>query len=105
MYFKGQGVARDYIEALRLWRLAAEQGLAKAQHNLGLMYFNGEGAPQDYDEAVRLYRIAAEEGYAQAQNDLGNMYHPTRVCSPIVNSTTLLTRLPNGVRRYHANFR
>jgi TPR repeat protein len=30
------------------YRLAAEQGHAKAQYNLGLMYYNGEGVPEDY---------------------------------------------------------
>lgn len=34
-------------------RLAAAQGYAKAQYNLGVMYDNGQGVPQDYAEAVR----------------------------------------------------
>ena len=33
---------------MRWYRLAAEQGLADAQNNLGLMYANGEGLPDDY---------------------------------------------------------
>jgi TPR repeat protein len=69
------GVAQDHAEALRLYRLAAEQGLAGAQNNLGLMFENGEGVAQDYAEAARLYRLAAEQGLAEAQKCLGNMFY------------------------------
>ena len=53
---------------------AAEQGLAKAQFNLGHMYENGRGVTQDDSEAVTWYHKAAEQGDAQAQHNLGNMY-------------------------------
>jgi hypothetical protein len=68
------GVAQDDAEAVRLYRLAAAQGLAEAQRNLGNMFENGEGVAQDYAEAVRLYRLAAEQGHAEAQKCLGNMF-------------------------------
>ena len=55
-------------------RLAAEQGHAGAQYNLGLMYGTGRGVPQDDAEAVRWYRLAAEQGNATAQLNLGVMY-------------------------------
>ena len=64
----------DYSTALRLWRLAAEQGNASAQHNLGAMYDKGRGVPQDYAEAAKWFRLAAKQGNAQAQNNLGAMY-------------------------------
>ncbi len=35
MYAKGQGVAQDYQEAVRWYRLAAEQGHASGQFSLG----------------------------------------------------------------------
>jgi len=35
------GVQRDELEAVRLYRLSAEQGNASAQFNLGLCYDNG----------------------------------------------------------------
>ena len=56
------------------YRLAAEQGLAKAQNNLGVMYKNGEGVLQDYAEAVKWYRLATEQGLASAQYNLALMY-------------------------------
>jgi len=65
----------DYATALELWRPRAEQGIALAQNNLGLMYYNGQGIPQDYGEAARWYRLAAEQGNAAAQSNLGSMYY------------------------------
>ena len=67
MYANGEGVPQDDAEAVRWYRLAAEQGNAGAQLNLGAMYSNGEGVPQDDAEAVRWYRLAAEQGNAGAQ--------------------------------------
>ncbi len=62
MYDNGEGVPQDYAEAVKWYRLAAEQGDASAQYNLGIMYINGKGVPQDYAEAVKWYRLAAEQG-------------------------------------------
>ena len=42
MHKNGWGVAQDDAEAARWYRLAAEQGDADAQFNLGLMYADGE---------------------------------------------------------------
>jgi len=64
----------DYATALRIFRQFADQGIAKAQYNLGVMYDKGQGVPQDYKEAVKLYRKAADQGIAKAQYNLGVMY-------------------------------
>ena len=37
IYAKGQGVMQDYKEALKWYKLAAEQGYVMAQNNLGAM--------------------------------------------------------------------
>jgi TPR repeat protein len=74
MYAKGQGVPRDYAQALSWLRKAADQGLAAAQGNLGVMYAKGQGVPQDYAEALKWYRLAADQGNAWAQNNIGEMY-------------------------------
>ncbi len=60
--------------ALKWYRMAAEQGDADAQTDLGIMYDNGFGVPQDYAAALKWYRKAAEQGYADAQHSLGDMY-------------------------------
>ena len=65
---------QDDAEAVRWYHLAAEQGEASAQNNLGVMYGTGEGVPEDDAEAVRWYRLAAEQSHASAQNNLGVMY-------------------------------
>ena len=74
-YHNGQGVAKDYTEAMKWYRKAAEQGNIVAQYNLAVMYYNGQGVAKDYSEAVKWYRKAAEQGLAQAQNDLGVRYY------------------------------
>ncbi len=64
----------DYATAARLYKLAADQGDAFAQYNLGLMYDIGERVTQNKQEAARLYKLAANQGIAEAQNNLGLMY-------------------------------
>jgi hypothetical protein len=48
-------------EAVRYYRLAAEQGHAAAQYSLGSCFELGEGVAQDMAEAVRYYRLASEQ--------------------------------------------
>jgi TPR repeat protein len=72
--FRWGGVAQDYAEAERLWRLASAQGYARAQCWLGWMFDIGQGVAQDYAEAARLYSLAAAQGFAIAQNNLGTMF-------------------------------
>jgi len=71
----GQGVPQDVAEAVKWYRLAADQGYAMAQYNLGVMYDNGQGVPQDDAEALKWYRLAADQGQADAQFNLGVMYY------------------------------
>ncbi len=75
MYGQGEGVSKNYQEALRWYQKAAAQGHARAKYNLGLMYHNGEGVPQDYAEAAKWYSKSADQGHANAQYDLGVMYY------------------------------
>jgi TPR repeat protein len=55
-------VAQDYAEAVKWYRLAAEQGHANAQSNLGLMYNNGRSVAQDYIQAHMWSNLAAANG-------------------------------------------
>jgi TPR repeat protein len=59
---------KEYAEAMRWFRKAADQGDAYAQANIGLLYENGLSVAQDYAEAMRWYRKAADQGNAYAQN-------------------------------------
>jgi len=73
MYDDGRGVPRDYAEAVRWYRMAAEQGNARAQFSLGSMYDHGEGLPRT---TPRLFAGTASggTGNADAQNSLGLGY-------------------------------
>jgi hypothetical protein len=71
-YFLGTGVTQSYAEALKWYRLAAEQGCGHAQFNLGFMYQTGEGVTQDDAEALKWYRLAS--ALAVARSNLGVIY-------------------------------
>ena len=75
MYDNGQGVLQDYKEAVKWYRLAAEQGDAFARDALGYMYNNGIAVLQDYKKAVQLFELAALQGLASAQTNLGRNYY------------------------------
>lgn len=64
----------DYTNALRIFRLLAEQENAAAKYNLAMMYGEGQGVAQDAAAAVKWHRMAAEQGHAGAQLMLGAMY-------------------------------
>jgi TPR repeat protein len=73
------GLAKEEREAARLYKLAADQGNAYGQDNLGDMYRNGRGGlAMDEREAVRLYKLAADQGNAYGQVRLGDMYRDGR---------------------------
>ena len=53
MYADGQGVKQDYKEAVKWFRLGADQGYANAQWGLGLLYVGGQGVAKDEKEAAK----------------------------------------------------
>lgn len=69
-YARGTGCRRDYSEAARWWRRAAEQGDPTAQRNLAILCYKGQGVPHDESEAAKWWRRAAEQGDAFAQFSL-----------------------------------
>lgn len=62
IYLKGNGVPIDYKEAVKWYRLAAEQGDADAQFSLGVMYVTGKGVIEDYVTANAWLSIAKANG-------------------------------------------
>lgn len=78
MSHNDHGVPQDIKEAMKWYRLAAEQGNPNAQQHLGDMYCSGKGVPQDDEEAAKWYRLVAEYGFASAQRMLGHMYQTGR---------------------------
>ena len=73
MYRDGKGIGQSDAEAVRLFRLAADQNNDAAQTNLGWMYQTGRGVVANPKEAIRLYRLAARQGNETAQQNLSNM--------------------------------
>ncbi|MGN7612002.1 rod shape-determining protein MreC, partial [Magnetococcales bacterium HHB-1] len=47
LYFSGQGVEKNYLQAAHWFQIAAKQGVAPSQHNLGVIYLKGLGIPPD----------------------------------------------------------
>ena len=74
MYYYGEGVKQDYQEALKWYRIAAEQGHVEAQKRLGDMYNFGSDIKEDFQEAFKWYKKAAEQGHVEAQKWLGHLY-------------------------------
>jgi hypothetical protein len=68
---------------VRYYRLAAEQGYAGAQFNLGVCLEHGEGMARDLAEAVRYYRLAAAHADALSVEDLAKI---TAACDRIACS-------------------
>jgi hypothetical protein len=82
-------VAQDWAEAVRYYQLAAEQGDASAQFNLGSCFDNGEGVAQDQAMAVRYYRLATAQGDALPSEDLAKI---TAACDRIACSREVASR-------------
>jgi TPR repeat protein len=60
------GLAKDCIQTLAFYRLAAAQGLDAAEYRLGNMYYIAKGVAQDSAEALRLFLLAAAQGHPAA---------------------------------------
>jgi uncharacterized protein len=79
-YDKGWGVAQDHAKAVRLFRLAADQGHSGAYLDMkntffyvGNMFEFGKGVAQDRAEAIQWYRLAAAQGNPFAQTSLATL--------------------------------
>ena len=58
---------KDYADAFKWYRKAAEQGHAEAQYALGGCYYLGKGVTKDHKQAVYWLRKSAAQGNADAQ--------------------------------------
>lgn len=67
-----------FAEAAKWYELAARQGLAEAQNNLGVMLKDGQGVERDEAKAAEWFRRAAQQGNVLAESNLGWMFHGGR---------------------------
>jgi TPR repeat protein len=65
----GKGVKQDYAKAVKWYRLAAAQGYAEAQTNLGVMYYTGRAVVQDYIRADIWFNLGGTSGNAHRVRD------------------------------------
>lgn len=67
IYLSGEeGMTIDYQKALKWYRLAAKDGFAEAQFNLGWMYYYGRGVTKNNSIAVMWLKMAADQGNVKA---------------------------------------
>lgn len=78
LYERGDGVAQDYKEAMRLYVLSAAQGNAVAEFRIGYLYEKGWGVTQDDVQAMQWYEKAAAQGNPTAKSRLSvlKINHP-----------------------------
>ena len=66
MYADGRGIFKDDAEAVRWYRMAAEQGSTTAKFKLGSMYADGRGVLKDSVIAHMWLNIASANGEEDA---------------------------------------
>ena len=76
MVLYGRGTSRDPVRASKLFRVAADQGDARAQYFLGTAYEKGLGVRLNTAEAIRLYKLSADQGFAEAAERLRVINNP-----------------------------
>ncbi len=78
LYERGNGVAQDYKEAMRLYRLSAAQGNDVAEFRIGYLYEKGWGVDPDELQAMQWYEKAAAQGNQPAASRLAvlKVKHP-----------------------------
>ena len=80
LYLYGFNATRiDYPEAAKWFRLAADQGFARAKGKLGLMNEFGQGMPVDEKRAAALYKEAADQNDGCGLLCLGHFYEYGKV--------------------------
>jgi TPR repeat protein len=67
LYLSGKGVERDEFKAFKYCKMAAEEGMAEAQFQLGVMYLDGVGIMDDDEiKALEWLWKAADNGHQHA---------------------------------------
>ena len=74
LYRCGAWVKQDYKEAIRYYKLSAEQGDTDGLFSLGISYRDGEGVEKNYNEAFKYLKLAADKGDMDSQAEIGQMY-------------------------------
>ena len=73
-YEIGDGVKENYVEALKWFNRAANNGDQFAQDKLGLVYYIGKGVVENFVKSASWYDKSAKQGNPWAQSSLAAMY-------------------------------
>ena len=71
-FYRSEGVAGLAL-GCDLFKVAADQGHAGAQHMSGVCLTAGLGVPQDYALAAKYFRLAVDQGFAASQCSLAQL--------------------------------
>lgn len=74
-YYLGIGMERNYAEAFRYYKKAADMGSVFALCRLGICYESGLGTEKDMEKAMDCFEEAASSGNAVALYRLGDFYY------------------------------
>ena len=101
MYYHGQGVEKDYKEAIKWYKLSAEQGFSSAQNNLGQMYQKGLGVEKDYEEAIILFKLSGEKGNHDAIYNLQELYKKNydKIAELIINNKKIIQEQKERIKK------
>jgi TPR repeat protein len=66
MIERSEGVVENIMEAVRYYRMSAEQACREAMFKLAVMSHPGRQVEKDLREAIRLYKLAAQDGHVEA---------------------------------------
>ena len=84
MYEAGLDVPQDYTEAVKWYRMVAEQDNAKAQFHLGAMYQEGRGVEADYVLAHMWFNLSGSQRFeyaSEARDGLASRMTPDQVAA------------------------
>ncbi len=79
-YYNGDGVAKNYTNALVCMENAAKLGVASAMHNCCIMYIEGQGTASDEEKSFYWCRKAAENDHVKAMYNLSWIYLKGTLC-------------------------
>ena len=65
-----KGIKKNAKKATKLYRMAAEQGSAEAQYQLGLHLIEGIGCHKNWHAGIKWLRKSAEQNYGPAKTSL-----------------------------------
>lgn len=71
------GLKKDYVEAERWYRRAANQGEPYAQASLGILFRFGKGVPQDLAQAHMWFSLAANRTTGADRESILELLHST----------------------------